>query len=320
MLLSDTLTGHVIGLAIEVHRHTGPGLLKSVYEQRRCVELRRAGTAFARHVPMPMRYKGEPAGEVSRRTWSWQTQVIREITSATTIFSVHKVQLRSHLRMSGIRAGLLLNFNAPRLMDGLRRYVVPGAVDKMRRVVVSGQSGSTHRLPRQAVRRSAPPPGLRHTSASDRRGTEGCRPVQASNAVRRPSVSEVHPRYRDSADSGIAIPPRKQTFMPWQCPSTHLPGPSIIPAPPRQRAARRVRRGIRTVTFMLPAPRIRRSAPAPLGPAPFTPVACSSGMRPIRRLTDLARQAAVIMPSAAVRIAPPIRPPAGHRPQRRQHG
>ncbi len=124
MLLSETLTEQVIGLAIEVHRHTGPGLLESVYEQCLCVELRRAGVAFERQVPMPMLYKGEPVGEGFKADLVVAGQVILEIKSVATILSVHELQLRTYLRMSGIRVGLLLNFNAPRLMDGLRRYVV----------------------------------------------------------------------------------------------------------------------------------------------------------------------------------------------------
>lgn len=124
MLLSDTLTEQVIGLAIEVHRHTGPGLLESVYEQCLCVELRRAGVVFARQVPIPMLYKGEPVGEGFKADLVVAEQVILEIKSVATILSVHELQLRTYLRMSGLRVGLLLNFNAPRLMDGLRRYVV----------------------------------------------------------------------------------------------------------------------------------------------------------------------------------------------------
>jgi GxxExxY protein len=57
MLRAESLTEQVIGLAIEVHRNTGPGLLEAVYEQCPCVELRRAGVTFARRVPIPMLYK-----------------------------------------------------------------------------------------------------------------------------------------------------------------------------------------------------------------------------------------------------------------------
>jgi GxxExxY protein len=124
MLLAEPLTEQVIGLAIEVHRNTGPGLLEAVYEQCLCVELRRAGVAFARQVPIPMLYKGGQVGDRFKADVVVAEQLILEIKSVATILTVHEMQLRTYLRTSGIRVGLLLNFNAPRLMDGLRRYVV----------------------------------------------------------------------------------------------------------------------------------------------------------------------------------------------------
>ena len=107
-----------------MHRHTGPGLLESVYEQCLCVELRRADVAFARQVVIPMLYKGEQVGDGFKVDIVVAEQLILEIKSVATILSVHEMQLRTYLRMSGIRVGLLLNFNAPRVIDGLRRYVV----------------------------------------------------------------------------------------------------------------------------------------------------------------------------------------------------
>jgi GxxExxY protein len=79
MLLAEPLTEPVIGLAIEMHRSTGPGLLEAVYEQCLCVWLRRAGVAFARQASIPMLYKGEQVGDtrasrlvtVSRRMLLW---------------------------------------------------------------------------------------------------------------------------------------------------------------------------------------------------------------------------------------------------------
>jgi GxxExxY protein len=124
MLLAESLTEHVIGLAIEVHRHTGPGLLESVYEQCLRVELRRAGVAFARQVAIRVLYKGEPIGEGFKADLVVDEKLILEIKSVATILPVHEMQLRTYLRMSGVRVGLLLNFNAPRLLAGLRRFVV----------------------------------------------------------------------------------------------------------------------------------------------------------------------------------------------------
>jgi GxxExxY protein len=99
-------------------------LPESVYEQCLCVELRQAGVAFARRVAIPMLYKGVQVGDGFKADVVVAEQLILEIKSVATIFAVHEMQVRTYLRMSGIRAGLLLNVNAPRLMDGLRRYVV----------------------------------------------------------------------------------------------------------------------------------------------------------------------------------------------------
>jgi GxxExxY protein len=124
MLLAEPLTDRVIGLAIEVHRHTGPGLLESVYEQCLCRELVKAGIVFARQVAIPIVYKGTPVGDGFKADIVVARELILEIKSVATILPIHEMQLRTYLRMSTIRVGLLLNFNVPRLVDGPRRYVV----------------------------------------------------------------------------------------------------------------------------------------------------------------------------------------------------
>ncbi len=124
MLLAEPLTECVIGLAIEVHRHTGPGLLESVYEQCLCYELAQAGIVFARQVAIPVVYKDVPLGDGFKADIVVARELILEIKAVPAILPVHEMQLRTYLRMSGIRVGLLLNFNAPRLTEGLRRYVV----------------------------------------------------------------------------------------------------------------------------------------------------------------------------------------------------
>jgi GxxExxY protein len=95
MLLAEQLTEQVIGLAIEVHRHTGPGLLESVYEQCLCVELRQVGVAFARQVPIQMLYKGEQVGDGFKADIVVDAQLILEIKSVPTILPVHEMQLRT---------------------------------------------------------------------------------------------------------------------------------------------------------------------------------------------------------------------------------
>jgi GxxExxY protein len=130
MLLAELLTDRVIGLAIEVHPrvkpgdHTGPRLLESVYELCLCREFADAGIAFARQVTIPVRYKGAEVGDGCKADIVVADELIPEIKAVSTILPIHAVQLRTCLRMSGVHAGLLLNFNVPRLVDGLHRYVV----------------------------------------------------------------------------------------------------------------------------------------------------------------------------------------------------
>jgi len=114
----------VIGLAIEVHREAGPGLLESAYERCLCHELAGAGIPFERQVAIPIFYKGMRLEEGFRADIVVDHAVILEIKAATSILAVHEAQLQTYLRMSGIRLGLILNFSASRLKDGLRRIVV----------------------------------------------------------------------------------------------------------------------------------------------------------------------------------------------------
>ena len=124
VLLSAELTEQVIGLAIEVHRNTGPGLLESVYEQCLCHELRNAGVAFERQVAIPVIYKAVPIGGGFKADIVVARQVILEIKSIAAILPAHESKLHTYLRVSGIHIGLILNFNTRRLTDGIRRYVV----------------------------------------------------------------------------------------------------------------------------------------------------------------------------------------------------
>jgi len=124
MLLASGLTERIISLAIEVHRHTGRGLLESVYEQCLYHELHQAGLAAERQVGIPVTYKGAQIGEGFRADIVVERQVILEIKAVAAILPAHEAQLQTYLRMSGIRIGLILNFNTSRLIDGLRRFVV----------------------------------------------------------------------------------------------------------------------------------------------------------------------------------------------------
>src|ERR1700730_17525346 len=102
MLLAEPLTDRVIGLAIEVHRHTGPGLLESVYELCLCQELSDAGIAFARQVTIPVLYKGAEVGDGFKADIVVAGELILEINAVSNILPIHEVQLRTGPRWPGL--------------------------------------------------------------------------------------------------------------------------------------------------------------------------------------------------------------------------
>jgi GxxExxY protein len=124
MLIAQELTERVIGLAIQVHRHTGPGLLESVYERCLCYELHAANIQFEHQVQVPIIYKGTTIEARFRSDIVVDRTLIVEIKGVESLLPMHNAQLLTYLRMSGLRIGLLLNFHAVRLKDGMRRFVV----------------------------------------------------------------------------------------------------------------------------------------------------------------------------------------------------
>ena len=120
----DPLTESVIGLAIEVHRELGPGLLESAYEECLCYELRSAVIPFGRQVPLPVRYKEVRLDCGYRMDIVVDDKLIIELKTVEALQRVHDAQLLTYLRLSGLRTGLLMNFNSPVLKDGIRRLVL----------------------------------------------------------------------------------------------------------------------------------------------------------------------------------------------------
>ncbi|MDR3533424.1 MAG: GxxExxY protein [Rhodopila sp.] len=124
MLQHRDLTDRIIGLAIEVHRTTGPGLLESVYTECLSDELEQAGIPFQREVMVPVTYKAKTLPLGFRADNLVANAVILEIKAVAALLPTHDAQILTYLRMSRIRVGLLMNFHAIRLRDGLRRFIV----------------------------------------------------------------------------------------------------------------------------------------------------------------------------------------------------
>jgi len=120
----DPVSTKVIGLAIEVHKHLGPGLLESTYEECLAFELRQHGIKFERQVPLPVLYKGIQLDCAYRMDLVVERYLIIEIKTVEQLLPIHQAQLLTYLKLSNLRFGLLLNFNVALLRDGIKRMVL----------------------------------------------------------------------------------------------------------------------------------------------------------------------------------------------------
>lgn len=124
MMELDALSNRVIGLAIDVHREVGPGLLETVYQECMCMEPEAAGIQFQSQAMVPVHYKGRLIPLGFRSDIVVAGAIILEIKAVVTIAPAHEAQILTYLRMSGIRLGFLMSFHAPKLKDGLKRFIV----------------------------------------------------------------------------------------------------------------------------------------------------------------------------------------------------
>ncbi len=118
----DPLTGKVIGCAIEVHRHLGPGLLESTYQQCLARELALHEIQFKLECPLPIDYKGVHLDCGYRVDIFVEKQLILELKAVKEVHGIHQAQLLTYMKLSGITTGLLINFNTKILKDGVKRF------------------------------------------------------------------------------------------------------------------------------------------------------------------------------------------------------
>ena len=123
MLDINELTGKIIGAAIEVHKRLGPGLLESVYEECLCHEFNFRKIAFERQKLLPIEYRGIKLDCGYRLDIVVEGTIILELKSCERLEEIHKAQLLTYLKLSGLKLGLLLNFNVTALKDGIVRIV-----------------------------------------------------------------------------------------------------------------------------------------------------------------------------------------------------
>jgi GxxExxY protein len=121
--MGDDLTETIIGAAVEVHRELGPGLLESVYEEALCYEFELEGIGYERQVPVDVIYKGRAIkGQVIDLLV--EKEVVVELKSLQMVPDIAVSQTISYLKAAGLKRGLIVNFGAKRLVDGVKRISV----------------------------------------------------------------------------------------------------------------------------------------------------------------------------------------------------
>ncbi|WP_319230859.1 GxxExxY protein [Draconibacterium orientale] len=119
----NDLSYKTIGAAIEIHKIIGPGLLESAYENALAFELREMGFEVKQQVPMPFVYKDVKQDVGYRIDLVVNNKILVEVKSVETLAPVHYAQTLTYLKLSGLKLGLLINFNTSVLKDGIHRIV-----------------------------------------------------------------------------------------------------------------------------------------------------------------------------------------------------
>ena len=119
----NKITETIIGAAIEVHRQLGPDLFESTHQACTAFELTQRQWEVERQKVLPVVYKGIRLDEGYRIDLLVARKVVVEIKSVNAFLPVHEAQLLTYLKLTGLRVGLLINFNVPKLVDGVKRLI-----------------------------------------------------------------------------------------------------------------------------------------------------------------------------------------------------
>lgn len=117
----DPRTGRIIDAAIRVHKQIGPGLRERTYEECLSWELEKRGIPYRRQMRVPVSYDGRELNAHYRLDLLVEEEIVVELKSVHEILPMHRAQLLTYLRHTGLRVGLLLNFSAPTLRQGIVR-------------------------------------------------------------------------------------------------------------------------------------------------------------------------------------------------------
>jgi len=120
----NDITGQVIGGAIEVHKTLGPGLLEGIYEDCLCIELGNRKIPFKRQKEIAIEFKGVKLYNQYRLDLGVDDKVVVELKTVDKLAPIHDAQLLTYLKLTGLKVGLLINFNVPVLKEGIKRFVL----------------------------------------------------------------------------------------------------------------------------------------------------------------------------------------------------
>jgi GxxExxY protein len=120
----NSLSNIIIGCAIEVHRHLGPGLLESAYQECLYHELLLAGLSVQKEKPMPIVYKDVKLNHGYRIDLLVNNKVVIEIKTVESFTDVHTAQVLTYLKLGNYKLGLLLNFYVTSLKSGIKRIIL----------------------------------------------------------------------------------------------------------------------------------------------------------------------------------------------------
>ena len=122
-MTENELSTQIIDSSLKIHRALGPGLLESVYEEALAYEFTKKNIAYSRQTDIPVIYEGQRLGIGFRADLIIENKVIIELKSVENVQPVHKKQLLTYLKLTGLKLGLLINFNEALIKDGITRIV-----------------------------------------------------------------------------------------------------------------------------------------------------------------------------------------------------
>jgi len=120
----SVLVERILGVAIQVHRALGPGLLESAYEECTAHDLIAAGIGFRRQVAVPLKYRGLRIPCAYRADFIVEDEILLELKAVERLLPIHQAQVLTYLKLLNLPQGIILNFNTLRLTDGMKNVLL----------------------------------------------------------------------------------------------------------------------------------------------------------------------------------------------------